>query len=354
VATNDHRLICFIAFFIGVDMVVTTPKVINEPPYETAFNHLLDDYKLSLETANRSSKTISWYLEILNRYFVFLRSHGLLKPAQELGKDELRAYISHLQTSSRWSGRPHIKSVQGTLSPHSVQGHVRAIKAFFSWLFDEGQIEKNSLAGYPLPKVPQKQIPTLTLDQVRKLLTLIDKSTAVGARNSIILLLLLDTGMRISELVRIKIDNIDFVRGLIKIVGKGQKERIVPFCSETRRQLRRYFKTFRPRLEQEPSPYLFLKSDGECVSVNCVQQLLRRLAARAGLQSVKCSPHIFRHTFATMSVADGANAYILKEILGHSSLLTTQKYIHLQPSDLRAQHAQFSPITKLLNENHAL
>lgn len=351
--SQNRRLVCFIAFFIGEDMVVTTPKVINELPCETEFSHLLDDYKLSLETANRSPKTISWYLEILIRYFAFLRSHGLLKPVNELGKDELRAYILHLQTSIRWAGRPYIKSTQGTLSPHSVQGHVRAIKAFFSWLFDEGQIEENPLAGYPLPKVPQKQIPTLTLDQVRKLLTLIDNSSPVGARNRVILLLLLDTGMRVSELVGIKIDNIDFVRGLIKIVGKGQKERTIPFCSETRKQLRRYFKNFRPSLEQEASHYLFLKSDGSHVSIDCVQQLLRRLASRAGLQSLKCSPHIFRHTFATMSVADGANAYILKEILGHSSLLTTQKYLHLQPSDLRAQHAKFSPIAKLINDNHA-
>jgi site-specific recombinase XerD len=335
-------------------MVVIEAKVVSELTTESEFSQLLDDYKLSLETANRSPKTISWYLDILTRYSAFLRSGGLVKPAHELGKEELRAYIAHLQSSNRWAGRPNIKSAQGKLSPHSIQGHVRAIKAFFSWLFDEGHIEENPLARYPPPKAPQKQIPTLTLDQLRKLLTLIDNSEPVGARNRVMLLLLLDTGMRVSELVGIKLDDLDLVRSLVKILGKGQKERTVPFCSKTRKELRRYIKNFRPSLAQEASPYLFPKSDGSRVSVNCVQQFLRRLASRAGLQGVKCSPHIFRHTFATMSVADGANPFILKDILGHSSLLTTQKYLHLQPSDLRAQHAKFSPIAKLINGSHAV
>jgi integrase/recombinase XerD len=216
-------------------MVAIKSKVVSELTAETELSQLLDDYKLSLETANRSPKTISWYLEILTRYFTFLRSQELIKPACQLGKEELRAYVAHLQNSNRWAGRPHIKSAQGRLSPYSIQGHTRATKVFFSWLFDEEHIKENPLAGYPLPKVPQKQIPTLTLDQLRKLLTLIDRSTAVGARNHAMLLLLLDTGMRISELVNIKLDDLDLVRSLVKIVGKGQKEHTVPFCSETRK-----------------------------------------------------------------------------------------------------------------------
>lgn len=126
---------------------------------------LLDQYRLYLEASNKSPKTISWYLDILRRFFNFLELNNLMEPVDELGKEALEAYIIHRKTTKRWLNNPHIKEEnKGGLSPHSIQGDVRAIKVFWSWLLYQGYIENNALTKFPLPKVPKTMIKTLTIE----------------------------------------------------------------------------------------------------------------------------------------------------------------------------------------------
>ena len=310
-------------------------------------SQLLDEYKFYLEAMNRSPKTISWYQDILGKYFAFQTSNQMLKPVQELGTAELRAYILHLQQTTRWANSPYIRKATGKLSPYSIQGEVRAIKAFWGYLEKEGYIEKNPLARFPLPKVPQKPVHILSSEQIMTLLSQTDRHTATGAKYYTILLILLDSGLRISELVNICIKDLDLQHNCVQVLGKGQKQRTVPFSNLTRREINHFIISFRPRLCQVESPYLFPRSDGTPISINSVQQLLRRLAMKVGLDGMRCSPHVFRHTFATQSIANGANVFTLKEIMGHSTLTTTMKYTHLQPHDLQVQHAKFSPVANL-------
>jgi integrase/recombinase XerD len=312
---------------------------------------MLDYYRQCLEAANRSQKTIGWYMDILRRFFAFLESSKLIKPVPELGIKEIREYISYLQKSVKWPNHQGTAEEKGSLSPHSIQGYIRGIKAFWSWLTGEGYVEENALAGFPLPKVPQYVVKTLTSDHLKKLLASIDRNTATGARYHCMLMLLLDTGLRISEAVNIKMSDVDLKHGLITVLGKGQKERVVPFSKWTRKELTRYIHNFRSQLDFKDSPYLFPAASGEHVSISSVQQYLRRLVNKAGLNGTKCSPHIFRHTFATRSIANGANVITVRDIMGHASLLTTLKYTHLQVSDLKNQHEKFSPVEGLFN-NH--
>jgi integrase/recombinase XerD len=308
---------------------------------------LLDAYRRYLEAANRSPKTISWYFEILRRFFDFLDLNNLTKSIPDIGREELRTYILHLQSTRKWSNSPYIKENKGSLSPYSVQGHVRAIKAYWGWLFKEEYILENPLIKLPLPKVPQSLVKTLTIAQFKRLLAEVERHTPLGAKYYCVLLFLLDTGVRISELVNIKMDDIDLINCLVTVVGKGRKERRVPFHRVTRRELQRYINVFRPKLCAYGSCYLFPRSDGTHISVNSVQQFIRRTALRAGLRGIKCSPHIFRHSFSTTFIAKGGTDFALKEILGHTSLQPTLKYIHLQPGDLQRQHARFTPIEDL-------
>ncbi len=136
----------------------------------------------------------------------------------------------------------------------------------------------------------------------------------------------------------------------MKITGKGQKERVVPFCIFTRKELLKYMKHYRSDLCKLDSPYLFPASDGNHVSVNSIQQAIKRLAAKAGLHGIKCHPHIFRHTFATLFLAKGGQAMVLKEIMGHESMQTTQKYVHFLPDDLQKQHWKYSPVEDLFSK----
>ncbi len=311
---------------------------------------LLIQYQLCLEALNRSPKTINWYLEILHRFFRFLEENGYSTSVKDIDRNQVREYIKYLQNADRWPNRPKNGKDPGKLSPHSVQGHVRAIKAFWGWLATEEYIERNPLMKFPLPKVPQYVTKTLTHEHITILLSAIDKNSALGARYYSIILILLDTGMRILELVEIKIADLDIRNGLVTILGKGKKQRVVPLSRTTVKELTRYIYNFRQEHDTTESFYLFPDSNGGHISVGGVQQYIRRLAKKAGFKDIKCSPHIFRHTFGTNAAARGANAFTIKEIMGHSSLQTTMKYIHLQTSDIKVQHNMFSIVNDLFKK----
>jgi len=314
---------------------------------------LIEEYKLNLEAGNRSRKTISWYLDILdNFFFKYIPSQGIIRPIDKLGREEVRSYIKHLQSSNRWPNRVHPSKDFGKLSSYTIQGKIRALKAFWGWLYREAHIDSNPLTGLPLPKVPKNMIVILEKEQIIKLLKAIDKYTPSGARNYTILLLLIDTGLRISELTCIKMTDINPTQGYIKVIGKGQKERMVPFSAFTRKELMKYINRYRLSQCGIDSSYLFPTKDGEHISVNSIQQAIRRLAQKAGMQNVRCNPHIFRHTFATMFSVKGGSPEILQLIMGHESYQTTQKYLHPQPQDLRKQHLRYSPVTDLFGDKN--
>ena len=136
----------------------------------------------------------------------------------------------------------------------------------------------------------------------------------------------------------------------MKIIGKGQKERVVPFSGYTRKELLRYNKYIRPGLRKFDSPYLFPASDGHHVAVNSIQQAINRLSRKARLYDTDCYPHIFRHTFGTMFIINGGDIMALKEIMGHESIQTTQKYVHFQPEDLQKQQWKYSPVADIFNK----
>ena len=177
-------------------------------------------------------------------------------------------------------------------------------------------------------------MPILEKEQMKKLFRAIDKYVPLGCRNYCILLLLLDTGARVSELACIKLIDINVNQGIVKLVGKRQKERIVPLHPITRRELIKYIKHHRLNLYSEESEYLFPSKEGGHISVNCIQQMIRRLAKKVRLQNIKCHPHVFRHTSATRFIVKGGSPLILKEIIVHESFQTTEKYVHPQRDDL--------------------
>jgi site-specific recombinase XerD len=189
----------------------------------------------------------------------------------------------------------------------------------------------------------------ITPEIFEKILSLVDRTMPAGYQRYCIMLLLYDTGLRIGELVNIIIEDIDFNLGSIKILGKRDKEREVPVSRFTLREIRKYIRNFRPRICPVESPYLFPKSDGNPVTANCVQQFMRRLSKKIGIDGLILHPHLFRHSFGTQFIVNGGSAFFLKEIMGHESLSTTLKYTHLQLKDLCQEHSKFSPVRNLKN-----
>ncbi len=307
---------------------------------------LFDDYTGYLKAANRSQKTIKSYLDNLGYFIRFLKEKNIDKPVCELGKGELRKYVLYLQGKERWDGSQRINR-GGRLSPYTIFAYVRDIKVFWSWLLKENYIKRNPLVSFPLPKVPKLVMPTLNHNQIKRLLGAIDRGTSSGSMYYSMIILFLDTGIRLSELANIKLTDINLDDKYIKIRGKGQKERLVPIISITRKFIVDYITSYRSKLCNVESEYLYPNRTGQAILTNTIQQFFKRLAKACGLDGIRFSPHVLRHTFATNSVANEANIETLREILGHESIQTTARYTHMQPEDIRKQHTRFSPVAEL-------
>lgn len=234
------------------------------------------------------------------------------------------------------------------LSPATVQGYVRTLKSFFSWLEREGYIIANPMTRIPVPRAPMKVIDTFTADQIGKLADVCQRSNGNGYRNLSILLLMLDSGIRVSELTAIDLGDVNLSEGHIRIVGaKGSRERIVPIGSLVQKSLWKYINYFRPQPLTLAVTKLFLNDKGLPLTKNGIQQMLWRHGRRAGLIGVRCSPHTFRHTFAKNYLLKGGDVFSLQKILGHSSLASVRIYLNLFATDIKKQHQRFSPVDNL-------
>ena len=304
---------------------------------------LTESYALCLSTEGKSTKTITWYTANLKRFAQFLSNNHLPDSVTDIGKEEARRFISHLQTEvTRWENHFSIHDDK-RLSAYSVQGYARTIKAFWSWLMDEGYITHNPMTSLKLPKTPRKVISTFSQEQIQKILNSIDKKSSHGFRNYTMILLLLDTGIRLSELIGLQMEDIDFLQSFILVKGKGNKERVVPFGRQVRRTLRRYIMHSRPETDSPRTNEVFLTEDGLPLKPRAVQSMLLRLSKKAKMSGIQLNPHRFRHIFARQYLVQGGDIFSLQKILGHSSLEVVRMYVNLITSDILEQHRKFSP-----------
>jgi integrase/recombinase XerD len=258
-----------------------------------------------------------------------------------IGKNHIKAFILYLQTEvkTRFGNRP--------LSPSSVQGYVRTLKAFFAWATREDYIQANPALKIPVPKSKIKVIDTFTPEQILMLSSACQDGVN-AIRDLAMLLLMLDCGLRVSELVSVDIEDVNLGEGYVKIrVGKGSKERVVPIGSFVQKMIWKYLNQSRPQPVTNKITRLFLSNDGFPLTRNGVQQMLRRCGKRAGIKGVRCSPHTLRHTFAKNYLMNGGDVFSLQKILGHSSLASVRIYLNLFAIDLKTQHQRFSPVDNM-------
>jgi len=304
--------------------------------------NLIEGFRLSCQTEGKSPKTIEWYTSFVTRFRLFLELNNLPSQIDKINKNHIRQFILYLQEEAR---TPHSGK---NLSGATIQGYVRALKAFFSWADREDYILSNPLAKIPLPKARSKIISTFTEEQIDILLNMCQTSNGYGQRNLVILLLLLDSGIRVSELVNIELDDINIAEGYIRIRrAKGGKERFVPIGSVVQKYLWKYINTSRPQPLTQQITRLFLSAKGLPLTKSGIQQLLRRYGRRAGISAVRCSPHTLRHTFAKNYLLNGGDIFSLQKILGHSSLASVRVYLNLFDADIKKQHLRFSPVDNL-------
>jgi len=216
------------------------------------------------------------------------------------------------------------------------------VRGFHRFLYTEGAIEKLEIEGLKAPRIRRKIPFVLTQQEIERLIEQPDEG-AMGLRDRAMLEMGYSTGMRVSELCGFKLENIDEERRLVRVIGKGRKERLVPFGRKSHAALRSYLAEGRPAfLKERVSAYVFLNYRGQPLSRISFWKLLKKYAARAGLPA-QVTPHTLRHSFATHLIEGGADLRAVQELLGHSSISTTQIYTKLDMDYLLEVHRTFHP-----------
>lgn len=228
-------------------------------------------------------------------------------------------------------------------SPRSVARLRSALKRFYAWLHRQQRIAQDPTTGLVAPRLPRALPGALSESDVERLLLAPDVTEPLGLRDRAMLELLYATGLRVSELIGLSFGQINLVQGVVRVTGKGNKERLVPVGDEALAWLGQYLQLARPvLLKRRESPLVFVTERGDGMTRQAFWYVIKRHAAGAGLPRLP-SPHTLRHAFATHLLNHGADLRVLQMLLGHSDLSTTQIYTHVATARLKALHAKHHP-----------
>ena len=229
------------------------------------------------------------------------------------------------------------------IGTNSISRRLVSIKVFFRYLQQEGLLSRNITDTMESPKLWKVLPNTLTYKEVERLLNQPDTKTPLGVRNRALLETLYGTGLRVSELAHLTIDDLHFDAGYLRCLGKGRKERVVPLGENARTALQRYLtECCSIFLKTGTSRAVFLTRRGTPFSRKGLWKLIKEHARAAGIMK-NVKPHTLRHSFASHLLANGAPLRVIQEMLGHSDITTTQIYTHVDPSRLKSVHAQYHP-----------
>ena len=232
------------------------------------------------------------------------------------------------------------------LSASSIKLIVVAIKILFRWLAARKRIERDPAEVIPLPRLERYLPETLNELQVERLLEGIPTDAPRGLRDRAMLELLYASGLRVSELVNLTLDRIDFDNRIVRVTGKGNKTRLVPVGTKACAAIRSYLETARPgQVRKRTGMEVFLSARGTKLSTVRIWQIVKELAKNAGIDT-NVYPHLLRHSFATHLLTNGADLRIIQELLGHADISTTQIYTHVDQGRLKAVHLKFHPRAK--------
>jgi site-specific recombinase XerD len=307
-----------------------------------------DLYLATLETEGKSPRYIDWLKPRLGYFYDFLKktnADGF--KLQDLTVDDGREYLHHLlQRETLYKNHPMHKEKAGKLKIQYIHGLGRAIRSFSTWAYEEGYLDENVMWRLKLPQLPKTFPEPLREDEIQRVLAVSLDSTNERLRNFAIVMLFLDTGIRLDELVNLRLSKVDFAIGEMTVFGKGSKERKVPIGVQAKKALINYITRERPDpVNPQDEDRLFLNADGFVLTHDAVEQVFGRVKKTAGVPNFH--PHACRHTFSVQYLINGGDAFSLQKILGHTSLEMTRKYVNLASGDVKEKHRRFSPMDNL-------
>lgn len=277
-----------------------------------------------------SQNSIAAYINDINKLVEFLE-----KKFKKIVPDKVK--LSHLKSFVEWLNERGV-------SPRTQARTISGIKSFYKYLLIEGKINSDPTALLESPKIGRKLPDILSMEEIDSLIEAINLEKSEGQRNKAMLETLYSCGLRVSELVNLKLTNLFFDQGFIKIEGKADKERLVPVSKRAIEEINKYLNGYRKTLKinKESENILFLNRRGKKLSRVMIFTIIKNLADKISLEK-KISPHTFRHSFATHLINGGADLRAVQEMLGHESILTTEIYTHLDRDYLRSTIHQFHP-----------
>lgn len=287
---------------------------------------------------------------------------SFLQIEKSLAKNSIESYLTDIDKLTQYLEVENKSSLSPTQITHDDLQHflawiyelgisarsqariISGLRAFYKYLLLENVTDKNPAELLEQPKLGRKLPDTLSVKEISQIINAIDLSTPQGERNKAIIETLYSCGLRVSELVDLKISNLYFEEEFIRVIGKGNKERLVPISPSAMKQIGIYLTQVRNHQEIEKGfeDFVFLNRRGKSLTRVMIFTIIKRLVESCGIKKT-ISPHTFRHSFATHLVEAGADLRAVQEMLGHSSITTTEIYMHLDRSYLRDEILKFHP-----------
>lgn len=293
-----------------------------------SWRRLINDFKFYLQIERGLSKnTVMSYSHDISSFVDFMENSNIKESPQNCSKETLQQFIF---TQSKLIGS------------NSQARRVSALKSFFNFLIFENYCQDSPADLIEAPKIGRKLPQILNTDEIEKILDGIELNKSQGQRNRAIIETLYGSGLRVSELVEITLSNIFIKENIIRVNGKGGKQRLIPLGSYSKKFIQIYVDEIRPFEKIKDEDILFLNRNGKKMSRAMIFTIIRNAAKKVGIKK-KISPHTFRHSFATHLLENGADLRTIQLLLGHESIITTEIYTHLDNKHLKKVMEEFHP-----------
>ncbi|QSO54185.1 tyrosine-type recombinase/integrase [Alicyclobacillus curvatus] len=322
-----------------------------EAAQSISLKQAMDEFLTAKAAERAAPRTIHDY----RRHFRYLSTwfdakHPSLR-LQKITPQVLREYVLWMSNEKEtYDDHPRrFSRTKVGLSPMTVNVRIRTMKAFFNWCEREGYVTQSPARDIKLQKVDDDNVSGFTEQQVRQLLAVVDRATFAGFRDYVIMVALLDTGLRISELFSLKVSDVDFQQLTLTVPwekAKTRKSRTVPITKQSAKllaELLRENEDFGPKAD-----HLFYSSYGHPMTGDTFDERLRNYGKQAAIEGVRVSAHTFRHTFALHWIKAGGDPFSLQKMLGHTDMSMVRRYVRLSDSDVKEKHTQFSPLQHIL------
>lgn len=295
------------------------------------WSEYLDSYRNYLQLEKSlSENTVDAYFKDIKKFTDYLKSNGFSGNPSEITQEKIREFIDYINELG--------------MSASSQARALSGIKSFFKYLLIQDKIDKDPSSLIETPKIGKKLPVVLSPEEVTNLIAAVDLDSETGYRNRAILEVLYGCGIRVSELVDLRLTNIHFDEGFIKVQGKGNKERLIPLGQKAKDAILLFIEKYRStiNIDKKDENILFLNRRGKKITRVMIFTIIKDLSIKIDLGK-RVSPHTFRHSFATHLLEGGADIRAIQDMLGHESITTTELYTHLDKEYLKDTIMRFHP-----------